>query len=130
MIIAFDSASDPAIIRVCGHGRNALRNELAEAPADHSNLIVDLSEVAKLDARDVAELLSCLHIVLGRGGDLKVCGLHGQSRLIFEITRLFEVIDVCSSVEEARRAFARTHGSGPNLASIFEPVELAAEQAA
>jgi anti-anti-sigma regulatory factor len=130
MIIAFDSASDPAIIRVCGHGRNALRNELAAACADHSNLIADLSEVAELDARDVADLLACLHVVLAKDGDLKVCGLQEKSRLIFEITRLFEVIDVCGSVEEARRSFALTRGSTPDFASIFEPIEVAVEHAA
>jgi len=131
MIVAFES-SDPTIVRVDGRTRGALRRELSAARAEHKNLIVDLTDIAELEVRDVAELLACLRIVLGRGGDVRVCGLTPANRLLFEVTRLFQVIDVCASVEEARRAFTLAQNPSPAsaLASIFDPVEDAAENAA
>jgi anti-sigma B factor antagonist len=50
-------------------------------------------------------LLSCLRQVNAKGGDLKLCCLTKQVRVIFELVRLHRIFELFDTREAAAKAF-------------------------
>jgi anti-sigma B factor antagonist len=75
---------------------------LLEAKA---KLVFDLAKVNFVDSSGLGALLSCLRQVNAEGGDLKICGLTKQVRVIFELVRLHRIFEMFNTREEAAKAF-------------------------
>ncbi len=74
---------------------------LALAAEKPKRLIIDLSGVPFMDSSGVASLVKLLARTRKAHTDLRLAGLNGHVRGVFEITRLAEVFDIYDGVEEA-----------------------------
>jgi len=68
-------------------------------------VLLDLSQVKFVDSSGLGAILSLLRRLLGAGGDLKVCGVEGPVRTLFELVRLHRVMDIFRDCETALEAF-------------------------
>jgi anti-sigma B factor antagonist len=75
---------------------------LLEAKA---KLVFDMAKVKFVDSSGLGALLSCLRQVNAEGGDLKICGLTKQVRVIFELVRMHRIFEMFNTREEAAKAY-------------------------
>ena len=78
---------------------------LEKAIEDETNIILDLNRITFIDSSGLGVFLSCLKILGKKGGDLKICNITKPVRVLFEMVRLHQVIEVFNSQEEALAAF-------------------------
>jgi anti-sigma B factor antagonist len=71
-----------------------------------TNLVLDLSRLRFVDSSGLGAFISCLRKLHAKGGDLKLCGMSGQVRAVFELVRMHRVFDIHATKDEAVRAFA------------------------
>jgi anti-anti-sigma factor len=67
----------------------------------HSTLVADLSGLAYVSSMGLRTFLSVAKTLQGKGGVLRLCGLKGLVKQVFEITGLLPVFSVYESVESA-----------------------------
>jgi anti-sigma B factor antagonist len=94
-----EAMSDVAVLVVPGDALtgNSVNSFLREAEAytgEGVRLIVDLSEVQFIDSAGCAALMQLSKALEARGGALKVCGVTGTVRALFDLVRLQRVVDV------------------------------------
>lgn len=82
--------------------REALANVLEDSDRF---VLLDLSQVEFVDSSGLGTILSLLRRLIGAGGDLKVCGVDGPVRTLFELVRLHRVMDIFQDCESAIDAF-------------------------
>ena len=68
-------------------------------------LVFDMTKVKFVDSSGLGTLLSCLRQVNAEGGDLKICGLTKQVRVIFELVRMHRIFEIFNTREEAAKTF-------------------------
>jgi anti-sigma B factor antagonist len=68
-------------------------------------VVVDLSSVTTIDSSGVAVVVSLFKRMNALGGGVRVAGVTGQPRAIFEILRLDQSLPVYASVDEALAGF-------------------------
>ncbi len=79
-----------------------LKRVLGDLLADgQSRLVVDLSEIVYMDSRGLGTLVAAMKQAQAAGGDLTLCGLHGDVRSIFEMTGLIGRMPVHESCDAA-----------------------------
>jgi anti-sigma B factor antagonist len=71
------------------------------------NIVVDLSRVTFLDSSGLGIFLFCLKKLNQKGGDIKLCNVTKPVRVLFELVRLHQIIEVFNSKEEALASFAQ-----------------------
>jgi anti-sigma B factor antagonist len=64
-----------------------------------------MAKVKFVDSSGLGALLSCLRQVNAEGGDLKICGLTKQVRVIFELVRMHRIFEMFNTREEAAKAY-------------------------
>jgi len=67
--------------------------------------VLDLARAGTFDSRGLEELLAFQEKVVSNGGVVKLAGLKGNCRKIFEMTRFDKKFEVFDSVHEAVRNF-------------------------
>ena len=88
-------------------GVDAFREQFADwwqSAPEINNVVVDLGGVKFMDSSGLGSLMGLLKCVSERGGDMKIARLQKKVRMVFEITRAYEVFDIFDSVEEALKA--------------------------
>ncbi len=65
------------------------------------NLILDLSVCLMIDSYFIGLLISTYREVKELGGGLRCVGVSGQVSHAFEVIRLNQVIDVCTTIDDA-----------------------------
>lgn len=71
----------------------------------HRRFIVDLENVSFMDSSGIASIVSVLKL-LGRDGEIVLCGLGGEVLKIFKLTRMDRVFKIHDKVSEALDSFA------------------------
>ena len=71
-----------------------------------TNIVLDLNRITFIDSSGLGVFLFCLKRLNQKGGDLKLCNITKPVRVLFELVRLHQIIDVCASTEESLAAFA------------------------
>ena len=71
----------------------------------HKKILVNLSEVTRLDSSGIGLLVRTYTTVKNEGGDLKVLHLNKQIQRILEITNLTRVLEDYPDEESALRSF-------------------------
>jgi anti-sigma B factor antagonist len=71
----------------------------------HSQVVFDLSQLEFVDSSGLGAFLSCLRHVQAKGGDLKLCGLSQQVRMLFELVRMHRIFHIFDTCEAAIAAF-------------------------
>jgi anti-sigma B factor antagonist len=64
-----------------------------------------MSALQFVDSAGLGAILSCLRKLTAAEGDLKLCGLTGPVRAIFEISRMHRIFDIYATRAEAIAAF-------------------------
>ena len=81
------------------------KRDIAPVLLPNTKLVLDLTHVRFMDSSGLGAMLSCLRLLNGKHGDLKLCGTSAQVRGAFELVRLHRIFDIYNSREEAVRAF-------------------------
>jgi anti-anti-sigma factor len=66
-----------------------------------TSLVVDLSELAYVSSMGLRSFISVGKTLQSKGGALRICGLHGLVKQVFEITGLIRNFPVFESLESA-----------------------------
>jgi anti-sigma B factor antagonist len=82
-----------------------LKGQVSPLLETETRLVFDLAKVKFIDSSGLGVLFSCLRQVNAKGGDLKICGLAEQVRVIFELVRLHRIFEIFNTREEAAKAF-------------------------
>ena len=69
--------------------------------AGRIKLVLDLESIEYIDSAGLGEIVRAMKRAREAGGDLRLCGVHGQVGKIIEITGLHKAIAVYSTREEA-----------------------------
>ncbi|MEZ4867906.1 MAG: STAS domain-containing protein [Caldilineaceae bacterium] len=84
--------------------RQALDNVINRQSA---HLVVDLNQVTFMDSSALAVLVQGMKKCRERGGDLRLCGPQKPVRMILELTRLDQALEIYVQRAEAVYSFAR-----------------------
>jgi anti-anti-sigma factor len=98
--------SDRVVLMVSGRmdAENAAQFEerCKECIAEgHVRLVADLSGLTYVSSMGLRSFLSVAKTLQGKGGDLRLCGMKGLVKQVFEITGLMQAFSVYESVESA-----------------------------
>ena len=110
MEIVFDKVGAVAVAAVPVEELDAsnageFKRDVAPLLEANTKLVLDLSRLRFVDSSGLGAFISCLRKLNAKGGELKLCGMSKQVRAVFELVRMHRVFDICSTREEAVRAF-------------------------
>jgi anti-sigma B factor antagonist len=81
------------------------KRDIAPLLEANTKLVFDLSNLRFTDSSGLGFFLSCLRKLQAKGGDLKLCGMSKQVRMVFELVRMQQIFNIYGTKEEAVRAF-------------------------
>ncbi len=67
--------------------------------------VIDASSMNFVDSMGLGAIISLLRRVQADRGEVKIASLSPDVRMIFELTRLHRVFDICASASEACKKF-------------------------
>ncbi len=79
----------------------ALEEQLEET----KSMVLDLAPVTFIDSSGLGVLLFALKRLNQKGGDLKICNVSKPVRVLFELVRLHQIMEIFNSREEALASF-------------------------
>lgn len=106
--------------RAAGALRQRLKNLIE---GGRSWIVADLRRVEFIDSVGLASLVSGLKMARTNSGDLRLAGLQGPVRMVFEITRLYRTFDIHENTPDAVEAFlqeARSATTGSEMRPMIE----------
>ena len=95
----------PGVRELDAGNAEEFRREIAPALEGCRKLVLDLGRVQFVDSQGCGMILSCLKTLAQSGGDLKVCGVVPQVRMVFDLIRLHRICAIVDTREEAVKAF-------------------------
>lgn len=81
------------------------KSDLAEIVENGANIVLDLTNVEYVDSAGLGGIVSVLKQLRDNNGEIKIFGLQGRVRALFELVRMHKLIDLCNTQEEAIRSF-------------------------
>lgn len=79
----------------------AFKLEIQPFLETEKHIVLDLSNLTFVDSSGLGALLFCLKRLNQHDGDLKLCNITKPVRVLFELVRLHQIIEVFNSREEA-----------------------------
>lgn len=73
----------------------------------HNQIVLDLGSITFIDSSGLGAILSCLRLVTGRQGELKLCNLSKSARILFELVRMHKVFEIFNTREEAVASYVK-----------------------
>lgn len=73
---------------------------------EYKHVVLDMSGVKFVDSSGLGALLSCLRMLNGRHGDLRLCGLTNNVRALFELMRMQRVFNIQPTRDDAVHSYA------------------------
>lgn len=71
-----------------------------------SVLLIDCSQVSFMDSSGLGALVSINQMVQQSGGQLKICALQGQARMLFEMTNLHQYFHIYPDQQAAQQSLS------------------------
>jgi anti-sigma B factor antagonist len=110
MDLVLEQIGDVAVATVAVEDLDAgnageFKRDMAPVIDAHGKLVLDLSRLRFVDSSGLGAFISCLRKLNAKGGDLKLCGMSAAVRGVFELVRMHRVFDICTTRDEAVRAF-------------------------
>jgi anti-sigma B factor antagonist len=110
---------DIAVVEILGEHLDAanakdFKAHVAPLVEQHSRMIFDLVHLRFVDSSGLGAILSCLRRLNDKGGDLKLCGMTKQVRVLFELVRMHRIFEIFNSREEAARGFQDRENDSTN----------------
>ncbi len=90
-------------LRSAGDLKNAVADLMAR---QHRRIVLDLGQVAFVDSSGLGAIVGALKLV-GREGELVVCGLNESVSTLFKLTRMDKVFRCFATRAEAAEALSR-----------------------
>lgn len=84
----------------------AFKDTFTSVVGSHNKVVLDLQGVRFVDSSGMGALISCLRLLDGRGGDLRLSSLSKPVRALLELMRMHRVFNIHETPAEAARAFA------------------------
>lgn len=81
------------------------KRDISPILEENAKVIFDMAKLGFVDSSGYGVILSCLNMVKGQKGQLKICGLQDRGKDLFKLMRLERVFDILPSKEEAINAF-------------------------
>jgi anti-anti-sigma factor len=72
------------------------------------NILLNLKDVGFIDSFGVGEILASYISTQNLGGKLKLAGISKKLHLVFQVTMLTRVLDICDSEDAALKSFAKS----------------------
>jgi anti-sigma B factor antagonist len=88
-----------------GSNSRAFRTALSALCVEDSCVLLDLGSVRWVDSGGCGALLACCKELRERNGDLKLCGVTGPVRSLFQVIQLHRICDIFNTVDEGVAAF-------------------------
>jgi anti-sigma B factor antagonist len=101
LIIKVESAS------ITAANSKTFKKEVEEHLENESHVIFDLGSVTFIDSSGLGVFLLFLKRLNEKQGDLKLCNITKSVRVLFELVRLHQIIEIFSSQEEALQALKK-----------------------
>jgi len=67
-------------------------------------IVVDFWDTALIDSRGLSTLMRAMQRLKNMGGDLVLCGVFGQARMLLEITNTYQLFTVYADMSEFQNA--------------------------
>lgn len=74
----------------------------------HNRLLINLQNVLFMDSTGLATLVAALKTVRQTGGNLALCSLNGQARMLFEMAGMEEMFEVYNTATEFEKGIVCT----------------------
>lgn len=104
-------AEDVAVVDVSGRivigdSSTALHDHMRDLMAQgHKKILLNLAGVSFMDSAGIGELVSGYVSVSHQSGRVKLCALTRRIQDLLQVTRLYAVLDIHESEEDALRTF-------------------------
>ena len=110
MLATIEKIGDVTVVKVAldtldAGNEKRFKKEVISALEPKSRVILDLSEVDFIDSSGLGVILSCYRHLQASSGDLKLCCLNEQVRMLFELVRMHRIFDIYGTREEALSSF-------------------------
>jgi anti-sigma B factor antagonist len=88
---------------------NQLRNRVDDlVQAGASKILIDLENVSFMDSSGLAALVIVLKTIRAAGGQLYVCSLNAQVKMLFELTNMTKIFEIFDTQDEVVQALSAT----------------------
>jgi anti-sigma B factor antagonist len=81
------------------------KRDMAPVLDSYAKVVLDLTRLRFIDSSGLGTFISCLRKLNEKRGDLKLCGMSKQVRVVFELVRMHRILDIYGTREEAVCAF-------------------------
>ena len=81
------------------------REQIDTVIQSSSSVVFDLRHVKFVDSSGLGAILSCMRRLKDKGGDLKLCRMTKQVRVLAELVNMHKIFEIFETGEEAVRAF-------------------------
>ena len=81
------------------------KNHIAPLIGEKVNMVLDLEAVDFVDSSGLGAILSCYRKLTSADGDLMLCAMSKEVRILFELVRMHRIVEIYNSRDEAIRAF-------------------------
>lgn len=96
----------PEVTTLTASNAKEFKAELEANLEDTKAMVIDLASVTFIDSSGLGVLLFALKRLNQKGGELKICNVTKPVRVLFELVRLHQIMEVYNSREEALTSFA------------------------
>lgn len=96
----------PEITTLTASNAKEFKADLEANLEDTKAMVVDLATVTFIDSSGLGVLLFALKRLNQKGGELKICNVTKPVRVLFELVRLHQIMEVYNSREEALASFS------------------------
>jgi anti-anti-sigma factor len=132
MVIFVEATHGVVVLRITGSDLTLTDQRPFQAAIEpflssHHRIILDMQDVRMVDGYGIGTLMSCLHQLRGKGGDLKIVHVAPPLRTFFEIARVSRMFEFYESLPHALAAFAqppREEGQPHAGLEMFPPAGL------
>lgn len=107
--------NDIAVFEIAGEIRRtdtpgATLHQLVKSSLDRGrrNILLNLKSVEFVDSFGVGEILASYISTQNLGGKLKLSGISKKLYLVFQVTMLTRVLDICETEDAALKSFGKT----------------------
>lgn len=90
-----------------GISANQLRREITDVMAEGvKTILVDLQDVNFMNSSAIGALVATLKAVRAGGGEMVLCSLNNQVRIIFELTKMDQIFKIYADRQEFEQKIA------------------------
>ena len=77
------------------------REAMQQITATHQVVVLDMQPLTFVDSSGLGALLSCLRIMNGKNGQLRLFGMSKSVKALFELVRMHRIFTIYTSRQEA-----------------------------